>query len=183
MRDNFKTSWQSRVIQQVCEAVRNDPFWGSRLSEVVHDKSSNNDIHLAVFVEPFLQFMLEGKKTVESRFSKRLRAPHKRVKKGDVILLKRSGGAVVGICQVGSVWFYTLGPESLRAMRNDFAWALCANSPGFWSDRRHMSFATLMRVSNVVKIGPIPCAKQDRRGWVVLTHRDSQDSLLGGCDE
>jgi len=183
MRDKCTTSWQSRVIHQVCEAIRNDPFWGSRLSDVVHDKSSNNDVHLAVFVEPFLQFMLEGKKTVESRFSKHLRPPHKRVKKGDIILLKRSGGAVVGICQIGSVWFYTLDPEALQAIRDEFAWALCASSPDFWRDRRHMSFATLMRVSNVVKIGPVPCAKQDRRGWVVLTHRDSQDGLLGRRNE
>jgi hypothetical protein len=172
MKDKRSTGWQARVLDDVRAAVGSDPYWGPRLL------TPTSSFHLAVFVEPFLQYMLDGKKTVESRFSKNLCAPHKRVRKGDVILLKRSGGAVVGLCQVSAVWFYTLDPVSLRTIRDEYANALCAASKEFWRDRRGMSYATLMQVSHVSAIGPVACKKQDRRGWVVLTGPDMMGRLL-----
>jgi ASC-1-like (ASCH) protein len=54
-----------------------------------------------VFIEPYLQFILDGQKTVESRFSANRSAPYQQVGKGDVVLLKRTGGPVMG---VGSVF-------------------------------------------------------------------------------
>jgi hypothetical protein len=39
-------------------------------------------------VEPYLGYILEGKKTIESRFSKPLIPPYRRVALGDVVLLK-----------------------------------------------------------------------------------------------
>ncbi|MBN8564807.1 MAG: ASCH domain-containing protein [Leptolyngbya sp. UWPOB_LEPTO1] len=125
-------------------------------------------LHLGVFVEPYLQFILEGKKTIESRFATRRFAPYNQVEKGDVILLKQSSGPIVGICQVTHCWFYELDPESWETIQRDFAQALCAQDPEFWQQRQAASYATLMRVQFVKAIEPIPFAKRDRRGWVIL---------------
>jgi hypothetical protein len=122
-------------------------------------------------VEPFLTFLLEGTKTVESRFSANRCAPYDRVEKGDVILLKKSGGPVVGLCMVTYRWFYRLDASSWQTIRNEFTQALCAQDPHFWQDRCRASYATLMRVRHVRTITPINFEKRDRRGWVVL--RDS----------
>src|SRR5271169_6453922 len=65
-------------------------------------------IHLAVFIEPFLGYVLDGTKTVESRFSINRCAPFGKVSQGDVLLLKRAGGPVVGITRVLAVWSYHL---------------------------------------------------------------------------
>jgi len=167
--------WQSELLCQVKETVKDDPFWSSYISGS-SGRSGANSVHLAVFVEPFLSFILQGRKTVESRFSSRLRPPHKRVKKGDVVLLKRAGGAVVGICRVSYVWFYTLDPESLALIYERFAEALCADTPDFWEQREGKSYATLMKINRVLPIEPLLCRKRDRRGWVVMRTDHNQRS-------
>jgi hypothetical protein len=89
-------------------------------------------------------------------------------------LLKRVGGPIVGLCQVGTVWFYHLDPDSLSELRSEFAAAMCAQDPDFWDERSSASFATLMRMQNVHPIDPIHIEKRDRRGWVVLRKRSRQ---------
>jgi hypothetical protein len=171
MKDNRRIGWQTRLLADIKTAMSSDPYWGPRLT------TPSTAVHLAVFVEPFLQYILDGRKTVESRFSKNLCAPHKRVKRGDIILLKRSGGHVVGLCQVSAVWFYTLDPQSLQTIRDEYAMALCAGNGDFWTERCGMSYATLMQVSRVAAIRPVVCSKRDRRGWVVLSERDATKRL------
>jgi hypothetical protein len=125
-------------------------------------------LHLAVFVEPYLQYVLQGTKTVESRFSLRRCAPYGRVRPGDVMLLKRSGGPIVGLCAVANVWLYHLDPASWQFIRREFTQALCAQDPAFWQQRERANFATLLRVENARTIPPLAFPKRDRRGWVVV---------------
>ena len=137
-------------------------------------------LHLAIMVEPYLTLMLNGTKTVESRFSANRCAPYGRVEKGDVLLLKKSGGPVVGICMVTYRWFYHLDAASWQTIRRDFGKAICAQDPQFWQDRRDASYATLMRVRHVRAITPITFDKRARRGWVVLRDSVAEQPVLGG---
>ena len=155
------------LTDELRSRVRNDPFWASYLDQA-ESQTPRFSIHLAVFVEPYLRLVLEGRKTVESRFSEHRIAPYKRAKEGDVILLKQSGGLVVGLCRILRVWFYDLDPQSWEALRREFTQALCAQDPDFWAQRRGASFATLMQIDNVRAIEPLRCVKRDRRGWVLL---------------
>jgi cytidylate kinase len=125
-------------------------------------------VHLAIFVEPFLKFVLEGRKTIESRFSLTRRAPFKQVQPGDVVILKRSGGPIVGVCRVAQTWFYVLDPKSWKHVREEFAQRLCAEDPAFWSTRSCAKYATLLRIENVRALQPFRVSKKDRRGWLVL---------------
>ena len=52
--------------------------------------------HLAIFNPPFLDLILEGRKTIEGRFSKVRCAPFGVVQEGNVVLMKESGGLVKG---------------------------------------------------------------------------------------
>lgn len=168
MMSDKETLWQRQLLSRVRRAVSEHPFWASYIDGIVAEQHSSQTIHLAVFVEPYLQFILEGKKTVESRFSINLCPPHNRVRKGDVILLKKSGGAVVGVCQVTAVWFYELDPASWQTIRAEFSKALCADGSAFWKQKQGASFATLMKLTKVSRVPPVECDKRDRRGWVVL---------------
>lgn len=134
-------------------------------------------LHLAVLVEPYLTFILDGQKTVESRFSLRPTVPWGRVDRGDVVLLKESGGPIVGAFTAAAVWSYQLHPNSWRDLRRDFTDALCAE-PGFWEERSKAGFATLMRVAAVRRMPPIEVPKRDRRGWVVLAERGRDGRLF-----
>ena len=160
--------WQAELLSELRNSVSKDEFWTSSVERTLTAPIGGNAVHLAVFVEPFLQFILSGRKTVESRFSLHLCPPHNRVQKGDIILLKKSGGPVVGISEVASVWFYELDPLSWKAIHEKFSKALCADNTDFWRKRKRAAYATLMRLSRVTRIHPIRCDKRDRRGWVVL---------------
>ena len=94
--------------------------------------------------------------------------------KGDIVLVKRSGGPVVGLCQVSDAWFYRLDPKTWDSIRHEFTEALCAQDPQFWIEREKASFATLMQVEHLKKIEPIKWPKEDKRGWVVLRPRSNQ---------
>lgn len=157
--------------------LQGDSFWESYLKPLGENDSTPFSLHLGIFVEPYLQFILEGKKTIESRFSTRRFAPYNQVNKGDVILLKRSSGPIVGLCQVTHCWFYQLDPDSWKTIKHDFAQAICAQDPEFWEQRQAATYATLMRVRDVREVNPIRFVKRDRRGWVVLKKQNEQLSF------
>jgi ASC-1-like (ASCH) protein len=168
--------WHSTVADDLVSAVSDNVFWKSYLEPLVRDRSAPFDLHLAVCIEPFLRYILDGQKTIESRFSSMRCAPYERVKLGDVVLLKKAGGPVVGLCQIASVRFYQLEEDSWREIKT-FATEICAEDPTFWEAREDASFATLMRIKHVQAINPIKVEKKDRRGWVVLQRASQQPTL------
>jgi hypothetical protein len=158
-----------QCISALREFASNRKFWKDHLGCLRTANQPPFGIHLAVFVEPFLKFILDGQKTVESRFSVVKCAPYDRVKEGDVILLKRVAGPVVGLCRVSSASFYELDKANWQFIRDKFAKAICADDD-FWASRCHAVYATLLTVTDPVEIRPFNVAKKDRRGWVVVTN-------------
>ncbi|NES70617.1 MAG: ASCH domain-containing protein [Okeania sp. SIO2D1] len=165
------------LVDDLRLALKGDAFWENYLEQLNKPCLEPFALHLAILVEPYLQFILDGQKTVESRFATRRFAPYKRVQKGDIVLLKRSSGAIVGVCQVACVWFYELDPESWQTIKEKFTVAICAQDNKFWEDREKASYATLMRIQNVKPISPVKFVKRDRRGWVVLHENIGQLEL------
>ena len=161
-------NWREDLLNALGDAAKNDSFWSEYLNSLSKKEKPSFSIHLGVFVEPFLRYILDGKKTMETRFSIVRCAPYDRVESGDVVLLKKSGGAVVGICRIRSARFYRLEKDSWDEIKT-FARDICAEDPEFWEQRKKASFATLMRIHNVKTITPITIKKRDRRGWVILT--------------
>jgi ASC-1-like (ASCH) protein len=160
------------------QLLDSDPIWKDNLLKVI---SSRIALHLAVFREPYLTFLLEGKKTIESRFSLKRQAPYNQISEGDIILLKRASGPIVGLCQVEDAWFYKLDSRSWREIKNEYFKEIYVQDQSFWDERQFASYATLIRVQNTRLISPIKYPKRDRRGWVVLLPRESQlkmDSIV-----
>src|ERR1700733_995238 len=106
------------VLRKALKSVPATSPWRDRISTAI---SSHVGIHLGVFVEPFLEALLDGRKTVESRFSVHRWAPFDRVQSGDLILLKRSGGPVVGIAVAGEASYYELDADKLDDIRDRYA--------------------------------------------------------------
>jgi adenylate kinase family enzyme len=169
------TAGLKRVVSAVTDGV---PYWGKFFDSLGSLKNSRIGIHLAIFVEPYLEFVLEGKKTVESRFSVNRVAPYGRVGENDVIFLKRAGGPIVGICEVTNAWFYKLGPDSFGEIATRFGRAICPVGEEFWEERRHAEYATLIKLGRVHRTEPLAFPKKDRRGWVVLKPSELQDELF-----
>lgn len=173
---------KSPLIDQVLDAVAADPFWEPYLNDLAMKLPPTVGVHLGIFVEPYLRYILDGQKVVDSRFSVHRNPPFGAVNEGDVLLLKKAGGPIVGVSQVGSVWEYELDAKSFSELRSEFAEALCVQDPAFWENRATASFATLMCLKNVRPIQPLSVEKRDRRGWVVLRRRSRQLLLWENCE-
>ena len=155
------------LLQDLQTVARHDDVWSGVVSTHVLGSEDQVGIHLAVVLEPYLEFILDGSKSVESRFSRNGCAPFGRVTAGDIVLLKRSSGPVVGLCVVSDVWDYRLTTNTLSEIKNRFGPAICAPDR-FWEDRRDAAFATLMRIQDARLLPDLAVPKRDRRGWVVL---------------
>lgn len=177
MRTQFPGLDNQEIFRQLLPAnsgLHEDDFWNSYIQSNVLIQPPPVSAHLAIFIEPYLQYVLDGKKSIESRFSVRQTAPYGVVNKGDVVLIKRASGPVVGVCLVANVWDYELDPDSLSELQSEFATALCADNPEFWAMRADATYATLLEIEKVRQVRDIYIQKSDRRGWVVLKKRTRQ---------
>jgi hypothetical protein len=155
------------LLEYLRAAARDDPRWSELFDELFAEDRPPSALHLAILVEPYLRFVLDRSKTVESRFSRNGCAPFGRVQAGDVALLKRSSGPVVGVCTITGVWDYRLTSNAWSEIKQRFGSALCPQD-GFWEDRCEASFATLMTIADARILPDLDLPKRDRRGWVVL---------------
>jgi hypothetical protein len=156
-------------FDEIRERVTGHRFWPSYLEHTLEPLSPIG-IHLAIFSEPFLTHILEGRKTIESRFSRSRCAPFGGVVEGDVILVKQVAGPICGLSLVRQVWFFDLAYEPLEKIKTRYAAGICADED-FWELRRDTSYATLIQLEETVPIEPVWCDKRDRRGWVSLRSR------------
>jgi hypothetical protein len=152
------------MLKQLLTATAERGDWAI-LREAVR---KGGTVHLAVMTEPFLSYILDGKKTIESRFSKNAVAPFGRVSAGELVLLKGAGGPVVGCFLAKDAEFIRLNAVELTRFKKHYSEALCADDV-FWEERRDKRYATLIGVQGVRRLSPARVVKSDRRGWVVLS--------------
>lgn len=158
-------------------ALEADNHWRAAFDEA---QAAGAGLHMAVFVEPYLRYVLEGRKTVESRFSVHRAPPYGCVEPGDILLIKSAAGPLAGVARVSHVWSYRLSAQVWAEIRERFGPALCLeDEDAFVSARGHRRFATLMRIADVRPLPPLPVLKRDRRGWVVLRNAHDAPFLPG----
>lgn len=158
------------ILERTLEHIPDAHRWRKRIRDLIEKRGPRVGVHLGVFVEPYLQAILDGRKTIESRFALHRCAPYEQVANGDVILLKRSGGPVVGIARAHDPDFLQLGPGDLEAIRLEHAEELFALDEDFWTARKSKRYATLIRLKDPLRINDMRVEKRDRRGWVTLAN-------------
>lgn len=128
--------------------------------------------HLAILTQPWLELILDGKKTIESRFTKIRCAPYAKIDIGDIVYLKESGGPVKGQFTASEVETYTdLTLEMLNEINRCYHRDIFVDSQfqEFWKKWSASKYATLIHVDNVIAYkNPFPFPKKDARAWVVL---------------
>lgn len=174
---NSSKGSRHEMLTAIDRALADDPFWSAYFRDQLTMPRPEFALHVAIFHEPFLTWVLEGKKRVESRFSQKQVAPFGSVEPGDAILLKRVSGPLVGICHVNAAWSYRLDPSTWSFIRERFSELLCAEEEEFWIERKDARFATLISIDAVRRLPDISYPKSDRRGWVVEWGRLSQYAL------
>jgi hypothetical protein len=167
------------ILERLLDCVPPDSSWRARLKRDLAKPTITTGVHLAVFVEPFLTAVLEGRKTIESRFGVHRRPPYLSIAPDDYIMIKRSGGPVVGLALAKTADFYQLSPAVLADIRERFAYQLYALDEEFWESRAGKQYATLIELEEPTEIRPMPFPKRDRQGWVIIDRRPEPERQLG----
>lgn len=125
--------------------------------------------HLAVFLKGVAEKILSGDKKVEIRLSKSRVLPYLSISKDDEILLKSSGGKIIGKTFVENALFYDhLTPSMVEALKK-VHFEDAAMDGSFWESRMDAKFATVIFLKNSQKfITPIAYRKNDRRAWLII---------------
>lgn len=128
----------------------------------------NRKMHLGVFKQPLLKLMLEGKKTIESRFSKNKIAPYDKISKDDFVIVKESSKKVVAMFTIKEVLQYTMEDTSVKELKEKYNSQIVADSE-FWNIKEETSnYATLIKIDEVIKLKPFSIDKTGMQSWIVL---------------
>lgn len=139
---------------------------------------TGSGVHLAIATRPYLEKILAGRKTIESRFAKVRCAPFGIIAPGDTILFKLPGGCIRAAASVRAVQFYgPLDPGGIRALMKENARELSLDD-SFQRRKQESKYATLIFISDALRLPPIPVEKRDRRSWVKL-NESRQETLFG----
>ena len=141
----------------------------NNLQEQLEQKEWQNikdkTLHLGIFTEPYLTYMLEGKKRVESRFSKKKIAPYEKIKKEDIVLVKKSGGNILAYFTIKEVLFFDLQNISIEKIKEQYNKELCVDDT-FWENKKESKYATLIVIDQIIKLKPFPINKKGMQTWI-----------------
>ncbi|MDA9554652.1 ASCH domain-containing protein [Pelobium sp.] len=164
--------WKDKVFNIVLQSLENEKNWDDIKEKL---KSGRNDfgVHVGIFAEPYLTLIIEGKKTIESRFSVNKISPYGRIFNGDLVLVKKAGGSIVGMFIAGDVKFHSrLNVSKLKDLESKYGKQICTEvNPDFWVNRKESKFATLIDITRFKEIKPFTINKSDRTAWSIVQNR------------
>ncbi|UCD52032.1 MAG: ASCH domain-containing protein [Phycisphaerales bacterium] len=125
--------------------------------------------HLVILKKPYLDLILSGEKTIESRLTKGKTAAFGRVQAGDKLFLKASGGPVSATATVADVKYYpNLTRPQIVEIKQQYGPQI-GGSDAVWETLMDRTCGFLVWLGDVRPIAPVRIDKKDWRAWVVLT--------------
>jgi dephospho-CoA kinase/ASC-1-like (ASCH) protein len=135
-------------------------------------------VHLAILNEPYLSLILDGTKTIESRFSQKRMIPYRQVDKGDIIILKKSGGAIVGLFEANTIdYFEPFNTDDVIKIKSEYNERLCC-SDDFWSQKSTSRYATLIKIENLFKLESIRASFKNRQAWILGAELHERPTII-----
>jgi ASC-1-like (ASCH) protein len=113
-------------------------------------------IHVAVLIQPYLDLILQGKKTVESRLTMQARDPFDNIECGERIYFKQSSGPFRAMAIADHVLFeQDLTPMRIKAIQREYNHLICGED-SFWNWKRNSRYCTLIWLREVqpTDLGP-----------------------------
>lgn len=124
--------------------------------------------HIAILRQPFFNMVLNGEKTIESRWSMNKIAPYKKVSIWDEILIKLTGQPVTAIAKVKDVKYYELTPVIVEQIRVKYGKEIGTDKFEDWQSTLKKKYCTLIWLENIKRISPINVPKSNGAGWLIV---------------
>jgi hypothetical protein len=162
--------WKDKIYSYLLEQLKKDKDWKDTYRKLNSDHRKVG-IHLAVFSEPFVSLLFQGQKKIESRFSVNRISPYQKVAKDDIIVVKKTGGPIVGFFEAGEVEYYNnLNTTVFKNIEEEYGKKIGSqHDPNFWESRSKANYLTLLHVEKLKEVEPYTIKKRDRMAWVVLS--------------
>ena len=136
--------------------------------------------HLAILKKPYLEAILTGCKTIESRFTRTRRAPFEAISAGDRIFLKVSSGPVcAGATVAAAKNFKHLTPKRIFELKQQYNQYI-KGSDSYWESIADCKFGVLIWLADIKPIESMRINKKEWRAWVVLTKDENYGLLESG---
>jgi len=137
--------------------------------------------HLVILKQPYLNAILDGRKQIESRFTKTKREPIGQIRPGDRLFLKESSGPVRAVATAAAIKnFCNLTPGQIAKIRQRYNGQI-RGTDGYWRGKADCRFGFLVWLNHVEPIEPVRIHKRDWRAWVVLTAKENFGLLKVGA--
>ena len=153
--------WENYMYQEILNHLE------SQLSINQINEFKTKTIHLGIFGMPYLTYMLDGQKTIESRFSKNKILPYQKISKDDIVIVKKSGGNVIAYFTIKKVLFFDLTQTSIDEIKQKYSKQLCVDE-SFWISKRDSKYATLIFIDQFVHLKPFSIHKKGMQTWIKL---------------
>jgi ASC-1-like (ASCH) protein len=128
--------------------------------------------HLVILRRGYLEAVLKGQKTIESRFTVNRRAYWNKILYGDRLFIKQSSGPVCATAKVTKVRYYeNLTPEKIERLKSQYNQQI-QGTDEYWRSKRDCRYGVLVWVGKVKPIEPVWIDKRDWRAWVVLSEKE-----------
>lgn len=126
-------------------------------------------LHVAVLLKPYLDLILQGKKTIECRLTQTAREPFEAIEPGERIYFKQSAGPYGATAVAEHVIFEdNLTPSRVKQIKADYNDKICGDSP-FWHAKRTSKYCTLVWLSEVRAIDTGPAIRPLQGvAWMIL---------------
>ena len=140
---------------------------GKQLSKNDLDIIKDKTWHLGVFNEPYLSLIINKVKKVESRFTKYKVLPYQKIKKDDVVFLKKSSGMVLGYFIVSEVLFIDLKKVNIESIKKKYNNLLCLED-SFYLKKQDSNYVSLIYIKDLCLLKPFAIHKKGMQTWVKL---------------
>ncbi len=126
--------------------------------------------HLAIMTKGYIDKILSGQKTIESRFSKNKITPFHKVNIGEKVYLQETGKNVTAMFEISKVIYYeNLNENMIHKIKTEYGTQIAADD-SFWQKKKASRYATLIFINNPIKITPFKTYKTDRSAFKTVNN-------------
>ncbi len=140
-----------------------------------------SNCHLVILKKPYLDAILQGRKRIESRFTKTKSHGFGRVGAGDRLFLKLSSGPVCATATAAAVKnFQNLNPDQILHLKQCYNQHIVGDEE-YWRSKMDCRFGFLVWLKDIKPVEPVWINKKDWRAWVILSEKENFGLLKYGC--
>lgn len=136
-------------------------------------------LHLAIFAQGYIGKIFTGKKTFDARISKIKCMPFESIEKNDLVLMKESGGPIVGYFLAGTVSFYENDDKkTINNVLEKYKDELSLPEE-FDTTDPELKYLSLIEIKQPTKLRiPVKVRKTNLSGWISLDEESQKQIEL-----